>query len=573
MTMERDVETISQENLARMQELSERITAALNRATPIDPSLQGPGPGFYAKTAEALANEAFDPAKIFAEQTKIWAEVLAQVAGQKDPPGDKRFSHPAWSNDPTLALIRAQYQAWGAAMQSLIANVPGVTDRDRKRMSYFATQYIDAFAPTNFLGFNPEAMEKALETKGASLVAGMENLARDLEAHHGQIQVTLSDPAAFEVGRNLGVTPGEVIFRNEIMEVIQYAPTTDKVYERPIVIFPPWINKFYILDLKPGNSMIEWLVGQGFTTFIVSWKNPDPSYFAFSLDDYVEKGYLTAIAEVKRQLEVEDVNAVGYCIAGTTLAMTLSRLEQMGDKSVAAATFLTTLTDFSDQGEVGVYLDDDFVDGIERVATEKGILEAFYMTRTFSYLRSNDLIYGPAVKTYLMGEKPPAFDLLYWNSDATNLPARMAVDYLRGLCQADRFARDGFTLIGGQAKLSDVKHPVFAVACETDHIAAWRGSFNGIVQMGSQDKTFVLAESGHIAGIVNAPGRKKYGYWVNTDLDTDPETWREAARHSKGSWWPEWEKWLKKRSGKKVPARKPLISLCPAPGTYVQERA
>jgi polyhydroxyalkanoate synthase len=291
------------------------------------------------------------------------------------------------------------------------------------------------------------------------------------------------------------------------------------------------------------------------------------------MDDYVEKGYLAAIEFMRKRFDVKHVNAVGYCIAGTTLAMTLSRLQQMDEAPIASATFLTTLTDFSDQGEVGVYLDDDFVDGIERVATAKGILEAFYMTRTFSYLRSNDLIYAPAIRAYLMGEKPPAFDLLYWNSDSTNLPATMAVEYLRGLCQADRFARDGFPLIGGLAKLKDVKLPVFAVACDTDHIAAWRGSFNGVVQMGSKNKTFVLAESGHIAGIVNAPARGKYGYWMNPDLDTDPDNWKAAAVHTKGSWWPEWQAWLKKRSGKKVEARKPKKSLGPAPGTYVLEKA
>jgi polyhydroxyalkanoate synthase subunit PhaC len=572
MTMETDGQPISPETLAKMQALSERITAALSHAKPIDPSLQGPGPALFARAAEALAAESLDPAKIFADQMKIWADVMANLTTDTNAPTDKRFQHEAWRTNPAFALIHAQYQAWTAGMRAFVDVLPGLSAPDRKRMSYFTDQYLNAMAPVNFLGLNPEALEKAMATQGESLLQGMENLARDLEAHHGQMQVTLADPAAFAVGRNLAMTPGEVIFRNEIFELIQYTPVTEKVREIPVLIFPPWINKFYILDLKPGNSLVEWLVAQGFTTLVVSWKNPGPGYASFSMDDYVEKGFLTAIDETQKRLKVEQVNAVGYCIAGTTLALTLSRLQQEGDQSVASATFFTTLTDFSDPGEVGVYLDDDFVDGIERVATGQGVLDAFYMSRTFSYLRSNDLIYAPAVKSYLMGEKPPAFDLLFWNSDATNLPARMAVEYLRGLCQGDRFARDGFPLIGGMARLADVKLPVFAVACETDHIAAWRSSFNGIVQMGAKDRRFVLAESGHIAGVINAPARGKYGYWTNSDLDLDPESWKASADHHKGSWWSEWADWLNARSGDLVKARKPKKSLGKAPGTYVLEK-
>jgi polyhydroxyalkanoate synthase len=359
-----------------------------------------------------------------------------------------------------------------------------------------------------------------------------------------------------------------------MFELIQYTPTTEKVHEIPVVIFPPWINKFYILDLKEQNSLIKWAVDQGFTIFVVSWVNPDPSYRDVGMQDYVEEGYLSAIREARAICGTKTVNAVGYCIAGTTLSVTLSLMAQRKDKSVNCATFFTTLTDFSDQGEVGVFLDNDFVDGIEAEVTRTGILDKFYMSKTFSYLRSNDLIYGPAIKSYMLGEAPPAFDLLYWNGDGTNLPARMTVEYLRGLCQNDALAGEGFAVGKDIARLSDVTVPVCAVACETDHIAAWKSSYRGVQKMGSRDKTFILSQSGHIAGIVNPPSKNKYDHFTNTDLTLSPEDWQAGSERHKGSWWPRWGAWLAPRSGKMVPARQPGDSahppLGPAPGRYVR---
>jgi polyhydroxyalkanoate synthase len=428
-------------------------------------------------------------------------------------------------------------------------------------------------SPANFLGTNPDALTRAVETDGQSLVDGLENLVRDLEANEGDLVVTLADRDAFRVGENLATTEGEVVFRNRMLELIQYTPTTEKCYRTPLIIFPPWINKFYILDLKEKNSLIKWLVDQGYTLFVVSWVNPDPSYRDTGMDDYVEEGYLAAIDEVKKITGEDKVNAVGYCIAGTTLAITLSLMKQRGDTSVRSATFFTTLTDFSDQGEVGVFLEDDFVDGIEEEVNREGILDKFYMSATFSFLRSNDLIYAPAIKSYMMGEAPPAFDLLYWNGDGTNLPARMAVEYLRGLCQRDELARGQFPICGQTADLRDVDIPVCAVACETDHIAAWRSSYRGVQKMGARNKTFILSQSGHIAGIVNPPTKRKYGHYTNADLSLSPEDWRAAAEFHEGSWWPRWHDWLKKRSGAQIKARQPGDAdhppLAPAPGTYV----
>jgi polyhydroxyalkanoate synthase len=364
-----------------------------------------------------------------------------------------------------------------------------------------------------------------------------------------------------------------VVFRNRMLELIQYAPTTDTVHRIPLILFPPWINKFYILDLKEQNSLIRWIVDQGYTLFVVSWVNPDASYRDTSMTDYVESGYLAAIDVVRAICKCRTVNAIGYCIAGTTLAMTLALMKQRKDTSVGCATFFTTLTDFADQCEVGVFLDNDFVDGIEAQVAETGVLESFFMARTFSYLRSNDLIYQPAIKSYMLGQTPPAFDLLYWNGDGTNLPARMSMQYLRGLCQDDLFAGDGFEIAGERVQIGDVTVPLCAIACETDHIAAWRSSYTGVQKMGSTDKTFILSQSGHIAGIVNPPSRNKYGHWTNADLSADADAWKAGADKHAGSWWPRWEAWLRPRSGKRVPARAPGDSehppLSPAPGTYV----
>ncbi|MCA8884897.1 MAG: alpha/beta fold hydrolase, partial [Rhodobacteraceae bacterium] len=333
--------------------------------------------------------------------------------------------------------------------------------------------------------------------------------------------------------------------------------------------------KFYIMDLKEKNSLIKWIVDQGYTLFVVSWKNPDRTYADVGMDTYIEEGFLTAIDQVKAITKQKEVNAVGYCIAGTTLSLTLALMAKRGDKSVKSATFFTTMTDFSDPGEIGVFLDDGFVDGIEREVAKNGVLDSFFMSRTFSFLRSNDLIYGPATRRYMLGEAPPAFDLLHWNGDSTNLPARMSVEYLRGLCQGNQFASDGFTVCGETLTSADVTTPLCAIACETDHIAAWKACYNGFKKFGSRSKTFIVSESGHIAGIINPPNKKKYGHYINPDMNVGTDAWLSNAEFHEGSWWPRWEAWLKKKSGRQVAAREPGDSdhkvLCAAPGTYVVE--
>jgi polyhydroxyalkanoate synthase len=444
---------------------------------------------------------------------------------------------------------------------------------EKQRLTYFSSQIIDMMSPTNFLATNPDALEKAVATEGQSLIDGLENLISDLEANNGELVVKLADDSAFEIGRNIATTPGKVVFRNKMMELIQYEPTTETVHATPLIIFPPWINKYYILDLKEQNSMVKWLTDQGYTLFIVSWINPDATYRDIGMEDYITDGYLTAFEEVKTITDQKQVNVVGYCIAGTTLSLTLSLMKQRGDTSVKSATFFTALTDFGDQGEFTPFLQNDFIDGIEAEIADKGILPSVVMARTFSFLRSNDLVYTPAIKSYMLGETPPAFDLLYWNGDGANLPGKMAIQYLRGLCQRNELATVGFDLSGHHLVLDEVDVPICAIACETDHIAPWKDSYRGVQKMGSADKTFIMTQSGHIAGIVNPPSKKKYGHYTNKDLTLDHADWLEGAKFHEGSWWPRWDKWLSKQSGKQVNARIPGDSshpvLCDAPGTYV----
>ncbi|NPD13958.1 class I poly(R)-hydroxyalkanoic acid synthase [Xinfangfangia sp. D13-10-4-6] len=575
-------------NLARIDALSQRLTAAVSARRSHDPALDGPASDIYVKAAAAwIASMMRDPGKMLEQQIGYWGKTLkhyveanqalakGEFRAPADPgPKDRRFANPLWETHPFFNYLKQQYQLNAAAITGAIGESDVLSPEDRRRVDYFTKQIVDMFSPTNFFGTNPDALERAVETDGESLVQGLENLVRDIEANQGELLVTLADKDAFTVGGNIATAEGSVVYRNKMFELIQYAPTTDKVHKVPLLIFPPWINKFYIMDLKPQNSLIRWIVDQGFTLFVVSWVNPDASYADVSLDDYIRDGYLRAMAEVRRITGEKQINAVGYCIAGTTLALTLAHLQKAGDKTVRTATFFTTLTDFSDPGEVGVFLDNDFVDGIERQSAQDGILSSVFMQRTFSFLRSNDLIYTPAIKSYMMGEAPPAFDLLFWNGDATNLPAKMAVDYLRGLCQQDGFAQGAFEVFGEKVNLGQVQVPLCAIACETDHIAHWKGSFNGIKQMGSKDKTFILSESGHIAGIINPPSKRKYGHWTSeAPVEGSPEAWLAGAQKTPGSWWPRWGEWLAASSGAKVKARAPggpeNPVLAPAPGRYV----
>ncbi|MEP1356149.1 MAG: class I poly(R)-hydroxyalkanoic acid synthase [Tateyamaria sp.] len=578
-------------NLKKVEELTQRLSQVMSHRSMHNAALDGPNQELFTKAASAYWSEALrDPAKVLEHQLQFWSKsvthfVEAQQAlasgklqAPADPgPKDRRFANPLWDTHPYFNFVKQQYLINAAAVEQAIDDVTDMDSKEKQRLAYFSRQILDMMSPTNFLATNPDALEKAVETEGQSLVQGLENLISDLESNNGELIVKLADDKAFELGGNIATTPGKVVYRNKMMELIQYTPTTEKVHKIPLVLFPPWINKFYILDLKEQNSMVKWLVDQGHTLFVVSWVNPDAAYAGVGLEDYVEDGYIRAITEAKSITGQKQVNAIGYCIAGTTLSLTLGLLKQRGDKSVKSATLFTALTDFGDQGEFAPFLTDDFIDGIEAETEDKGILPSIIMARTFTFLRSNDLVYTPAIKSYMMGQTPPAFDLLYWNGDGANLPAKMAMQYLRGLCQRNELAEGGFDLLGHHLVLDEVDVPLCAIACETDHIAPWKDSYRGVQQMGSKDKTFIMTQSGHIAGIVNPPTKNKYGHYTNTDLSIDYQAWAEGAEFHEGSWWPRWGEWLKKRAGAKVAARDPGDSehpvLCDAPGTYVTVKA
>ena len=579
------------ENLQKVEGLRERLTSVLANRNTHQAALDGPNQELFAKAAQAYMQEALtNPAKLIEHQLEYWSKsvthfVEAQQAFAKGtleaPPdrtaSDRRFANPLWEQHPYFNFVKQRYMMNAEALAQAVEDVEDMEPREKQRLQYFSRQIIDMMSPTNFLATNPDALQRAVDTEGESLIQGLENLISDLEANKGEMIVRLADESAFELGENIATTPGKVVFRNRMFELIQFTPTTEKVHATPLIVFPPWINKYYILDLKAQNSFVKWVVDQGYTLFMVSWINPDETYRDVGMEDYVEDGYVTAFNEVKKITGEKQVNAVGYCIAGTTLSLTLSLLKQRGDTSVKSSTFFTALTDFSDQGEFQPFLTDDFIDGIEAETEDKGILPSIVMARTFSFLRSNDLVYGPAVKSYMMGETPPAFDLLYWNGDGANLPAKMAMQYLRGLCQRNELAEGGYDLCGHHLVLDEVDVPLCAIACETDHIAPWKDSYRGVQKMGSADKTFIMTQSGHIAGIVNPPSKGKYGHYTNDDLTQNHESWLEGAAFHEGSWWPRWEKWLGKRSGKQVEARIPGADnreiLCDAPGTYVVVKA
>ena len=579
------------ENIAKIEGLTKRLTQALTRKQPPNPGISAPDQELFANAATAYWQEMLNnPSKIIEHQVEYWGKTLSHfaeaqrqlasgklAAPEDKTPDDPRFKNEMWKTNPYFNFIKQQYLINSEAIRNAVEDIDDMDEKEKRRLRYFSQQIVDMMAPTNFFATNPDALQKAIETEGESVVKGLENLVADLEANNGELVVKLADDSAFEIGENIATAPGKVVYRNHMMELIQYSPTTDKVHDIPVVLFPPWINKFYILDLKEKNSLIRWVVDQGYTLFVVSWINPDVSYSDTGMNDYVQDGFLRAIEEAKSICGTKQVNAIGYCIAGTTLHLTLALLKKRGDKSVKSATFFTALTDFSEQGEFTPFLQDDFVDGIEDEVNQQGILRSFIMGRTMSFLRSNDLVYQPAIRNYMMGETPPAFDLLYWNGDGSGLPGKMVMEYLRGLCQRNEFIEGGFEVLGEKVSIKDVTVPLCSIATETDHIAAWKDVYRGFQMTGSRSKTFIVGQSGHIAGIVNPPSKKKYGHYTNEDLSLTADEWIDSAEFHEGSWWPRWENWLRGRSGKMVEAREPGDSqhppLADAPGTYVKAKA
>ncbi len=497
--------------------------------------------------------------------------------------GDKRFKDEAWNHE-LFDYVKQSYLLTSRWLQSTVAEVEGLDPKTRQKVDFYTRQFVDAMAPSNFLMTNPQVLKATLESGGENLVHGLENLLSDLERGKGQLSISMTDEQAFEVGGNLATTPGQVVFENHLMQLIQYSPTTEQVHKRPLLIIPPWINKFYILDLREKNSMVRWLVAQGFTVFMISWVNPGAELAEMSFDDYMIDGAFAAIAAIESATGEKDLNVIGYCLGGTLLAALLAYLHAKPKgkpgpsvKRIKSATFFTTMTDFAEAGELSVFVDEEQIESMERSMAAKGYLDGRSMATSFNLLRASDLIWSFVINNYLLGKDPFPFDLLYWNSDSTRMPAAMHSFYLRNMYQNNLLTQaNALSLRGVPLDLTKIKTPAMMLSCREDHIAPWTATYALTQKLGGATK-FVLAASGHIAGVVNPPSANKYSHWVNETLPDAPDAWLETAEERAGSWWPEWDKWVAQYAGAKVPAREPgagkLPIIEPAPGRYVKVRA
>ncbi|MCB1886866.1 MAG: class I poly(R)-hydroxyalkanoic acid synthase [Rhodocyclaceae bacterium] len=550
---------------------------------------------FVGKNSEALKNsapnagalplpEAGELSELQQEYARrhaaLWSAMMQRKPGEASQPmiapqpGDRRFSAPEWSESPVYDYIRQAYLLNAEFLRSVSEAVPMADGRMKDRVQFVTRQYIDAMAPTNFAATNPEFIKTALETKGESITTGIKNLIADLEK--GAISMT--DDTAFEVGRNLALTPGSVIFENELMQLIQYSPLTETVHQTPLLIVPPCINKFYIMDLQPHNSLIRFIVEQGHTVFLVSWKNATQAEAHCGWDDYLEKGPIAALDVVRSVTRVKKPNVLGFCVGGTILTSALAVLRGRGEDPVGSLTLMTTLLDFSDAGELGCLIDETSVAAREATIGKGGLLPGRELASVFSSLRANDLIWQYVVGNYLKGNKPPAFDLLYWNSDPTNLPGPFLAWYLRNMYLENSLRVPGrLEMLGVKVDLGKVNVPAYLLATREDHIVPWQSAYLVRGLLGGES-TFVLGASGHIAGAINPASKNKRSYWVSDSTATTAEEWLTTSEEKPGSWWTHWAEWAKSRSGKQVKARGRLGStkyepIEPAPGRYVKAKA
>lgn len=531
-----------------------------------------------------------DPSRFVEAQVALWNDYMnlwrnttLKMLGEDSEPviepekGDRRFKDDTWQENEVFDFIKQSYLLTARWMNSTVKDVEGLDPQTARKVDFYTRQFADAIAPTNFALTNPEVLRATAETKGENLVKGLENMLEDMEKGKGKLRISMSDEEAFEIGVNVATTPGKVIYQNDLIQLIQFEPTTKEQYSTPVLIIPPWINKYYILDLREKNSMVKWLTDQGYTTFVVSWVNPDERLADKSFEDYMLEGAIEAIEAVKKTCRVKKVHVNGYCIGGTLLSATLAYLKAKGDDSVKTATLMTALTDFKEVGDIRVFIDEEQVQGLEKRMDESGgYLEGADMAATFNMLRSNDLIWSFVVNNYLLGKDPFPFDLLYWNSDSTRMPKSMHSFYLRNMYLENNLVKPGGISLGGvPIDLRTVDVPTYMISCKEDHIAPWDSTY-AATQLFAGKVRFVLSASGHIAGVVNPPAANKYCYWTNTKNPKSAEKWLAGTKETAGSWWTDWDKWLKPQSGKKVTARVPgkggLKVIEAAPGTYCKTR-
>ncbi|MCP5146051.1 MAG: class I poly(R)-hydroxyalkanoic acid synthase [Gammaproteobacteria bacterium] len=521
---------------------------------------------------------------LWSAYARIWQNTALSFMGMPGaahvpvPQGDKRFKHDDWENNPFFAFLKQSYLVTASTLQTMVSDVDGLDEKTARKIEFYTKQFADAIAPTNFALTNPEVLRTTVETGGANLLNGLRNFLADLDPETGQLRTRMTDVNAFELGRNVATTPGKVVFQNRMMQLLQYSPSTTEVYRRPLLIVPPWINKFYILDLQPKNSFIKWAVDQGHTVFVMSWINPDESLAEQDFRDYMMEGPLAALDAIEQATGERQVNIIGYCIGGTLLSALLAYMKAKGDDRIVSATFFTTLLDFSDPGDLCVFIDDAQLASLEHKMAERGYLDGSEMASTFNMLRANDLIWSFVINNYLLGKDPFPFDLLYWNSDSTRMPAKMHSTYLRTMYLENRFCQPGgMTVDGVPIDLRTIETPSCFIATIDDHIAPWKASYQG-AQLFSGPVKFILGKSGHIAGIVNPPVSNKYGYSLGGDIhQVAADEWYTSTEGFDGSWWPAWSEWVAGFSPDMVPARQPgdgsLQVIEDAPGSYVRVRS
>jgi polyhydroxyalkanoate synthase len=546
----------------------------------------GLGKAFMELAAKMLTNPvrlAEGQMNLWRDYMNLWQSSMLRMMGAPALPvaepakGDKRFKDASWHEHFMFDYVKQSYLITARWLHEQVASVEGLSDAAKKKVDFFTRQYIDALAPSNFALTNPEVFRETVASGGQNLVRGLNNLLDDIERGNGQLRISMTDTKAFELGVNIATTPGQVVFQNDLMQLIQYEPTTKKVWKRPLLIMPPWINKYYILDLREKNSFIRWAVSEGMTVFVISWVNPDEKLAHKDFEDYLLEGPLAALDAIEKATGEPDANVIGYCLGGTLLAAALGYLAaRKKQKRIASATFMTALVDFTESGELEVFIDEDQVASLEKKMQQRGYLEGSEMANTFNLLRANDLIWSFVINNYLLGRDPFPFDLLHWNCDSTRMPAQMHSYYLRNMYMNNRLREPGgLTLAGVPIDLSKVHVPAYFVSAMEDHIAPWKATYAGPGLMKGPSR-FVLSGSGHIAGMINPPAANKYGYWTNDALDGDAESWFAGAAQHEGSWWNDWRAWIEPFLDREVAARVPgrggLPALEAAPGSYARIR-
>src|SRR6266852_6291665 len=517
---------------------------------------------------------------LFYNTLGIWHKTAERMlmlrARDANAPKDKRFKHPEWSENAVFNFVKDSYLVAAESILSAIRDVKGMDEASARKVDFYTRQFVDALSPSNFVATNPEVLTATLASGGQNLLRGLENLLADLERGNGRLAITMTDMKAFRLGENIATTPGKIVFQNNLMQLIQYAPTTTDVRKRPLLIIPPWINKSYVLDLQPKNSLIKWAVDQGHTVFVISWVNPDEKLAEKGFEDYMLEGPVAALDAIQRATGEPQVNAVGYCLGGTLLASTAAYLAANDDGRIASATYFVTLVDFSEVGDMAVFIDKEQLASLERRMRERGYLDAQDMSASFNMLRANDLIWSFVVNNYLLGKQQLPFDLLFWNSDSTRMPAEMHSFYLRKMYQQNLLAKPGgISLADTPIDLSNISTPTFILSTREDHIAPWQSTY-AATRLYSGPVKFVLSASGHMSGVNSAPG-SKYGHWTNDNLPPSPDEWFAGATPHQGSWWPVWDEWVTQLDSDRVPAREPgggkLTIMEDAPGSYVRVRS